>query len=80
MSTDATYILSYDALDYLCPTPMQKDINYLKEKYGGYFERIGHHDTYWEKPKHTLLQEEIDSLYADAVLEKKSCDQWKIVK
>lgn len=80
MSTDAQYILCYYNLGYLDPTPMKLDVDLLKEKYGGYFETITKTTIFWDKPKHTLLTEEIRKLHADQVLERKSCELWEIVK
>lgn len=46
MSYDARYIFVYDDLGYLPPTPMEKDIEYLKEKYGGEFIRFEETSTF----------------------------------
>lgn len=81
MSLDASYILSYDNLHYLEPTPMQKDIEYLKKEYGGAFTVFDHGNSiFWEKPKYTLLPEEFKKLMADQILEKRDGDLWTIVK
>jgi hypothetical protein len=80
VSLDANYILVYEILPYIPPTPMQKDINYLKEKYGGVFETISEGSIYWEKPKYTLPLEEISNLMADQILERKDCELWKVIK
>ena len=80
MSLDARYILSYDCLPYVTPTPMQKDKMYLLEKYGGEFIEIGwEYDIFWNKPKYTLLPEDLKVLLADQVLEKRDCEYWKII-
>lgn len=77
MSLDAKYILRYEIQPYSSPTPMSKDIEYLQNKYGGDFIQMGsEYDLYWEKPKYTLLQEELKQLYADQILEYKDCDEW----
>jgi hypothetical protein len=80
MSLDANYLLCYDNLGYISPTPMEKDTTYLKEKYGGEFHFITDTNIYWSKPKYTLLPDEIESLMADQVLERKDCELWEIVK
>lgn len=81
MSLDANYILSYDRHDYIEPTPMQQDMKFLKEEFGGEFTIFDFGcSIFWEKPKYTLHKETIDALMADRVLEKKDCDQWEIVK
>lgn len=80
MSLDARYIFSYDALCYVEPTPMERDIYYLKEKYGGEFIYIGNETIFWDKPKYTLDQDELKILYADQILERKDCELWKIIK
>lgn len=57
---------------------MDKDIKFLKNKYGGEFVKIGwEFDIFWEKPKYTLLQEDIKQLLADQILEYRDCDKWR---
>lgn len=81
MSLDARYILHYDCQSYIPPTPMEKDIEYLEKNFGGKVEKIGwEFDLFYDKPKHTLLQKEIDELYADQVLECLDCDIWRVIK
>jgi hypothetical protein len=80
MSLDANYLLVYDNLPYVAPTPIEKDINYLKEEYGGEFIKITSTTIYWAKPKYTLPPEELIKLNADQVLERKDCELWKIIK
>lgn len=81
MSLDANYILSYDNQNYVSPTPMQIDKMFLKDKYGGYFMPFEDgYSVYWEKPKYTLLEEDLSNLLADRVLEKRDCEQWEIIK
>lgn len=80
MSLDADYIFSYYVHNYVEPTPMQKDIDYLKDKCGGYFEIIADGSVYWNKPKYTLSREEFINLNADQILERKDCELWEIVK
>lgn len=81
MSLDARYLLVYEALYYISPTPIEKDIKYLKNKYGGEFYDIdGRFSIYWDKPKYTLPEEEYDKLHADQILERKDCELWKIIK
>ncbi len=80
MSYDARYIFVYDDLGYLPPTPMEKDIEYLKEKYGGEFIRFEETSTFWDKPKYTLLDEELEKLLADQVLERGDGEIWEIIK
>jgi hypothetical protein len=78
MSLDARYILKYDCQSYLSPTPMELDKKFLFEKYGGEFMEIGwEYDLFWEKPKYTLLAEEIKKLHADQILEYRDCDKWR---
>jgi len=81
MSLDARYILCYEKLyDEDCH-PRKKDIQYLSEKYGGYFEVCDFGSSvFWDKPKHLLPVEEIKSLLADMVLERRDCELWEIVK
>ncbi len=81
MSLDANYILSYERLPYKEPTPMQKDVEYLKEKFGGEFIFFDYGSSiFWIKPKYTLCPEEFENLMADQILEKKDCELWEIVK
>lgn len=80
MSLDAKYLLVYDNHDYGQLTPMEKDIAYLKIKYGGVFEYIDYSNVYWDKPKYTLSHEEINNLSADQILERKNCELWEIIK
>lgn len=80
MSLDANYLLIYDNLPYIKPTPMEKDIQYLKEKYGGHFECIECSTVYWEKPKYILLPEEYENLMADQILERRNGELWGIIK
>lgn len=80
MSTDGDYIFAYEALPYLEPTPSQKDIEYLKEKYGGEFQRFGCGNVFWEKPKYTLLNSDIENLNADQIFERKTCEMWEKIK
>ena len=78
MSLDARYILRYDCHSYLSPTPMDKDKEYLINKYGGELVPIGwEYDLFYEKPKHLLLPEDIKNLLADQVLEYRDCEQWE---
>ena len=78
MSLDARYILRYDCQSYVAPTPMAKDIEFLKKEYGGEFIEIGwEYDLFWDKPKYTLLSEEIKKLHADQILEYRDCDMWR---
>lgn len=81
MSLDASYILVYDVLSYIMPTPVDQDILFLDKEYGGYFKRFNHgYSIYWEKPKYCLSADEIQKLNADQVLERKDCERWVIVK
>ena len=80
MSLDADYILVYDNLGYVPPTPMVMDTMQLQEKYGGCFQWVTETTIYWHKPKYTLPPEEVVKLYADQVLERKDCELWKIIK
>lgn len=80
MSLDANYILVYDPLPYLEPYPWEFDISYLRDKYGGSFINIDGTTIFWEKPKYTLLPDEFNNLKADQILERKSCENWEIVK
>ena len=77
MSLDANYILFYENFDYSNPTPMQRDKEYLENKFGGCFFEFGCYLIYWEKPKYTLLKEEIKNLLAHQILEKKDGELWK---
>ena len=80
MSLDARYILCYENLPYI-EHPREKDIKFLNEKYGGYFDVFDcGNSVYWDKPKHTLPSEEIESLLAGRILEKRDCELWEIVK
>jgi hypothetical protein len=80
MSLDAEYIFVYENLGYLPPTPMDKDIFYLENFYGGKFVKITETTIYWDKPKYTLSADEFSKLYADQILERKTCELWEIVK
>ncbi len=80
MSLDARYLLVYDDLGYISPTPPEKDIQYLEEKYGGKVIHLEGHTYFWDKPKHTLLDEEIKNLHADQVIERRDCELWEIRK
>jgi hypothetical protein len=80
MSTDAVYILAYDNQSYIEPTPMDRDMEYLEEKYGGYFEAFSHCSLYWIKPKYLLPLDELCKLMADQVIERRDCELWKIIK
>ena len=70
MSIDAVYIFEYDCLPYLKPTPMERDTNYLKQKYGCDFVVIDKYILYWDMPKYRLLDEDYKNLTADNILEK----------
>ncbi len=80
MSLDANYLLVYENLHYIEPLPQALDMRYLKDKYGGHFSFVQPTTMYWEKPKYTLLPEDIASLAADQVLERRDCELWKIIK
>lgn len=81
MSLDASYILVYDALGYGEPTPMKRDMEYLKNKHGGEFDIFdGGYSIFWWKPKYTLLDEDIQDLMADQILERRDCERWEIIK
>lgn len=80
MSLDARYIFSYDHLGYSGKTRMEKDTEYLKEKFGGEFEIIYPCNVVWDKPKHTLLESEFELLQADHILEKLDMELWRIIK
>lgn len=80
MSTDAKYLLVYDMLPYASPSPMEKDIAYLEEKYGGKIIHLEGYTYFWDKPKHTLLEEEIEKLHADQVIERQDDLLWEIRK
>lgn len=80
MSLDANYLLVYDSLPYIGSTPMERDIEYLKENFGGEFIYVDHTTIFWNKPKYTLLPTEFKKLEADQILERKDCENWKIVK
>jgi hypothetical protein len=73
-------LLSYDALPYASPAPMERDIHYLQYKYGGHFEYVDSFTIYWDKPKYVLPYDEFDILLADQILEKRDCELWKIIK
>jgi hypothetical protein len=79
MSLDAVYILSYYNLGYIEPTPMQIDVRYLEENFGGKCEYIDCSTIYYDKPKYTLLPEQIEKLLADQILERKDCELWTIL-
>ncbi len=79
MSLDAEYIFHYDSLPINYKDMMNKDINYLKDKYGGCFVEFST-NFYWEKPKYTLLPEEIKNLHSDQILQKKDMELWEIIK
>jgi hypothetical protein len=80
MSTDARYLFAYYSLDYLKPTPMQKDFEYLHKEYGGDFVIINSCLLFWDKPKYKLPSKEYNKLYADQILECKDCELWEIIK
>ena len=80
MSLDARYLLVYEDLPYIKPTPMDKDIEYLKEKYGGEFDIIRYSTIHWDKPKYTLPRDEFKNLNADQIIERKDCELWEIIK
>lgn len=78
MSLDAVYLLIYESLPYISPTPMEKDIQYLKNKYGGEFNDIDDRNTIcWIKPKHKLPTKEYKKLHADQLFEREDCELWK---
>ena len=80
MSLDARYILQYDTQAYIPPTPMDKDKNFLESEYGGECVQIGSEFTvFWDKPKYTLLPEDVEKLMADQVLELLDGGIWKRV-
>jgi len=81
MSADAKYLLCYDNLLYVSPTPMERDIYFLKNEYGGTFKVINDCLLYWDKPKYTLIYDEIEKLMADQVFERIDVEgYWKEVK
>jgi hypothetical protein len=80
MSTDGRYMLVYENLGYLKPTPMEKDEEYLKEKYGGEFTKIQCSTIFWDKPKYLLPHEELKNLHAVQILERQDCELWEIIK
>lgn len=80
MSLDARYILSYEPLPYMDPTPMSIDIDYLSKKYGGYFFSVEDTTIYWNKPKHLLCPEEFNILGCDQILERRDGEMWELVK
>lgn len=82
MSVDAVYILVYEPNNYLSPTPMEKDRQYLLEKWGGEFEEIGGSafNIFWRKPKYRIYLHELKNLMADQILERVDCELWEIVK
>jgi hypothetical protein len=81
MSTDARYILAYDVLSYLEPTPMQRDKDFLEEEYGGYFEFFNNgYSLYWDKPKYLLDRDVLQFLCADQIIERRDCELWEIIK
>lgn len=80
MSLDACYIFVYNVLPYAGKTPMEIDISYLRDKYGGYFSFVDGTTVYWGKPKYTLLRDEFKNLMADQILERKECELWEIIK
>lgn len=80
MSLDARYLLVYDDLPYRSPTPMDKDIAYLAEEYGGEFTTIRYTNIFWDKPKYTLLPDKVKNLLADQILERKDGELWEIIK
>lgn len=79
MSTDANYIFDYYSNGYISPTPMERDIKYLEEKYGGYFTYMSCSTIFWEKPKYFLDPDEYKNLCADKILEKSDCELFEIV-
>jgi len=81
VSLDANYILLYYTHDYIDPSPMKRDVEYLRNKYEGSFLYFNNgYSVYWEKPKYTLPSDEYKKLFADQILEKKDCELWEIVK
>jgi len=79
MSLDAEYILYYCLLDD--SSTMEKDKQFLKNEYGGYFFDFSYgRSFYWEKPKHLLLPEDLGKLGANQILEKQDCDIWRQIK
>lgn len=80
MSLDARYILAYENLGYVEPTPMDIDKKFLEDKYGGKVEFVESCTLYWDKPKYTLSEEDIGNLLADQILERRDCELWRIVK
>lgn len=79
MSLDARYILVYETVYE--GQPWHEDIKYLSEKYGGEFTFFnGCRSIFWDKPKHTLSEEEFKKLFADQILERRDCELWDIVK
>lgn len=80
MSADGEYILYYDNLPYVEPTPMELDSRFLNDTFGGQIERINCHCIYYNKPKYLLSDEDIINLNADQILESRNGEIWKIVK
>lgn len=80
MSTDAQYLLVYDSVYEEKDHPKHRDIQYLKEEFGGDFINLDCSTVYWDKPKHTLLPEQVKYLYAEQVLERIQCEFWEIIK
>ena len=80
MSLDAQYLLAYDCLPYAKPTPMEKDIEFLENEYGGKVEYLTSDTLFWDKPKYTLHEDDLKKLKADQIMERKDCELWVIIK
>jgi len=80
MSSDARYLFIYESLPYESPSPIELDIEYLSEKYGGIFTDIdGRFSIFWDKPKYTLSRREFLKLNCDQIFERKDCELWELV-
>jgi hypothetical protein len=81
MSLDARYILKYENLPYLSPTPQEKDKLFLEKTYGGEVIKFDIYESYYyKKPKYVLMSEDVEKLLADQILECQDCSFWKIIK
>lgn len=80
MSLDAEYIFVYDTNIINYEDLINKDIKYLKKKYGGYITHFSNDSVYWQKSKHLLISKEYDNLNCYQILEKRGLELWEIIK
>ena len=79
MSDDVNYIFHYDNQNYIKPSPMDYDINFVKEHSGGFIYHLSAFDLYWEKRSFGILSADaLATLKANQILEKVNSENWSI--